>query len=305
MDWLTSLIDGLGNAISGAFENLWNSVSGSIWDVFLKWIFEAIYGAIADFFTMIGGMGTDLFTLSWVKSFLKLFSLFGWALFAAGLVVAVFDTAIEYQSMGQLSIKRQIMPILYGFLAVNLFSIVPVRLYTFCVTLQNTLMRDLASQFAGEQTVGGNIIQIASNALSLLQQTPNLLNLLFMIALGYCVVKIFFDNIKRGGILITQIAVGSLYMFSIPKGYTDGFVSWCKQVIALCLTAFLQVTLLFLGLLTWQKNIILGLGVMLAANEVPRIAQNFGLDTSTKVNIMSAVHTTTTAVNLTKAIAKG
>ena len=305
MDWLTSLIDGLGNAISGAFENLWNSVSGSIWDVFLKWIFEAIYGAIADFFTMIGGMGTDLFTLSWVKSFLKFFSLFGWALFAAGLVVAVFDTAIEYQSMGQLSIKRQIMPILYGFLAVNLFSIVPVRLYTFCVTLQNTLMRDLASQFADEQTVGGNIIQIASNALSLLQQTPNLLNLLFMIALGYCVVKIFFDNIKRGGILITQIAVGSLYMFSIPKGYTDGFVSWCKQVIALCLTAFLQVTLLFLGLLTWQKNIILGLGVMLAANEVPRIAQNFGLDTSTKVNIMSAVHTTTTAINLTKAITKG
>ena len=304
MDWLSSLIDGLGNAISGAFENLWNSVSGSIWDVFLKWIFEAIYGAIADFFTMIGGMGTDLFTLSWVKSFLKLFSLFVWSLFVAGLVVAVFDTAIEYQSMGQLSVKRQIMPILYGFLAVNLFSIVPVRLYTFCVTLQNTLMHDLASQFAGEQTVGGNIIQIASNALSLLQQTPNLLNLLFMIALGYCVVKIFFDNIKRGGILITQIAVGSLYMFSIPKGYTDGFVSWCKQVIALCLTAFLQVTLLFLGLLTWQKNIILGLGVMLAANEVPRIAQNFGLDTSTKVNIMSAVHTTTTAINLTKAIAK-
>ena len=94
MDWLTSLIDGLGNAISGAFENLWNSVSSLIWDVFLKWIFEAIYGAIADFFTMIGGMGTDFFTLSWVKSFLKLFSLFGWALFAAGLVVAVFDTAI-------------------------------------------------------------------------------------------------------------------------------------------------------------------------------------------------------------------
>ena len=34
------------------------------------------------------------------------------------------------------------------------------------------------------------------------------------------------------------------------------------------------------------------------------IAQNFGLDTSTRVNIMSAVHTTTTAINLTRAIAK-
>ena len=125
-----------------------------------------------------------------------------------------------------------------------------------------------------------------------------------MIALGYCVIKIFFANIKRGGILITQIAVGSLYMFSIPKGYTDGFVAWCKQVIALCLTAFLQMTLLFLGLLTWQESFLLGLGVMMAANEVPRIAQNFGLDTSTRVNIMSAVHTTTTAINLTRAIAK-
>lgn len=304
MDWLSDLISGIGDAIAGAFESLWEMVSSSIWDIFLGWIYKAIYGAIADFFTMMGSMGTDLFDMFWVQSCLHLFLLFGWALFVAGLVVAIFDTAIEYQSTGRINIKQQLMPMLYGFLAVNLFTVVPVRLYTLCITLQNTLMHDLASQFASEQTVGGNIVQIASNALSLLTATPNILNLCFMIALGYCVVKIFFANIKRGGILITQIAVGSLYMFSIPKGYTDGFVAWCKQVIALCLTAFLQMTLLFLGLLTWQKNILLGIGVMLAANEVPRIAQNFGLDTSTRMNVMSAVHTTTTAINLTRAIAK-
>lgn len=304
MDWLSDLISGIGDAIAGAFESLWEMISSSIWDIFLGWIYEAIYGAIADFFTMMGSMGTDLFNLSWVQSCLHLFSLFGWALFVAGLAVAVFDCAIEYQSMGHFSVKRQVMPMLYGFLAVNLFTVVPVRLYTLCITLQNTLMHDLASQFASEQTIGGNIVQVASNALSLLTATPNILNLCFMIALGYCVIKIFFANIKRGGILITQIAVGSLYMFSIPKGYTDGFVAWCKQVIALCLTAFLQMTLLFLGLLTWQESFLLGLGVMMAANEVPRIAQNFGLDTSTRVNIMSAVHTTTTAINLTRAIAK-
>ena len=304
MDWLSDLISGIGDAIAGAFESLWEMISSSIWDIFLGWIYEAIYGAIADFFTMMGSMGTDLFNLSWVQSCLHLFSLFGWALFIAGLAVAVFDCAIEYQSMGHFSVKRQVMPMLYGFLAVNLFTVVPVRLYTLCITLQNTLMHDLASQFASEQTIGGNIVQVASNALSLLTATPNILNLCFMIALGYCVIKIFFANIKRGGILITQIAVGSLYMFSIPKGYTDGFIAWCKQVIALCLTAFLQMTLLFLGLLTWQESFLLGLGVMMAANEVPRIAQNFGLDTSTRVNIMSAVHTTTTAINLTRAIAK-
>ena len=304
MDWLSDLISGIGDAIAGAFESLWEMISSSIWDIFLGWIYEAIYGAIADFFTMMGSMGTDLFNLSWVQSCLHLFSLFGWALFVAGLAIAIFDCAIEYQSMGHFSVKRQVMPMLYGFLAVNLFTVVPVRLYTLCITLQNTLMHDLASQFASEQTIGGNIVQVASNALSLLTATPNILNLCFMIALGYCVIKIFFANIKRGGILITQIAVGSLYMFSIPKGYTDGFVAACKQVIALCLTAFLQMTLLFLGLLTWQESFLLGLGVMMAANEVPRIAQNFGLDTSTRVNIMSAVHTTTTAINLTRAIAK-
>lgn len=304
MDWLSDLISGIGDAIAGAFESLWEMISSSIWDIFLGWIYEAIYGAIADFFTMMGSMGTDLFNLSWVQSCLHLFSLFGWALFVAGLAIAIFDCAIEYQSMGHFSVKRQVMPMLYGFLAVNLFTVVPVRLYTLCITLQNTLMHDLASQFASEQTIGGNIVQVASNALSLLTATPNILNLYFMIALGYCVIKIFFANIKRGGILITQIAVGSLYMFSIPKGYTDGFIAWCKQVIALCLTAFLQMTLLFLGLLTWQESFLLGLGVMMAANEVPRIAQNFGLDTSTRVNIMSAVHTTTTAINLTRAIAK-
>ena len=304
MDWLSDLISGIGDAIAGAFESLWEMISSSIWDIFLGWIYEAIYGAIADFFTMMGSMGTDLFNLSWVQSCLHLFSLFGWALFVAGLAIAIFDCAIEYQSMGHFSVKRQVMPMLYGFLAVNLFTVVPVRLYTLCITLQNTLMHDLASQFASEQTIGGNIVQVASNALSLLTATPNILNLCFMIALGYCVIKIFFANIKRGGILITQIAVGSLYMFSIPKGYTDGFVAWCKQVIALCLTAFLQMTLLFLGLLTWQESFLLGLGVMMAANEVPRIAQNFGLDTSTRGNIMSAVHTTTTAINLTRAIAK-
>lgn len=101
-----------------------------------------------------------------------------------------------------------------------------------------------------------------------------------MIALAYCVVKLFFANIKRGGILLCQIAVGSLYMFSLPRGFSDGFNGWCKQIFALCLTAFLQTSLMFLGLLTWQTNMLLGLGIMLAANEVPRIAQQFGLDTS-------------------------
>ena len=77
-----------------------------------------------------------------------------------------------------------------------------------------------------------------------------------------------------------------------------------KQVAAICLTAFMQTTLLFLGLLTFPDHMLLGLGIMLAANEVPRIAQQFGLDSSVKVNMMSVVHATTTAVNLTRSVAR-
>ena len=130
----------------------------------------------------------------------------------------------------------------------------------------------------------------------------NLFNILTLAAFAYYVIKIFFANIKRGGILLIQMSVGALYMFSVPRGYTDGFNQWMKQVAAICLTAFMQTTLLFLELLTFPGNMLLGLGIMLAANEVPRIAQQFGLDTSVKVNMMSVVHSTTTAVNLTRSV---
>ena len=93
-------------------------------------------------------------------------------------------------------------------------------------------------------------------------------------------------------------------MFSVPRGYSDGFTQWFKQVIATCLTAFLQTTLLYLGLMTFQDNMLLGLGVMLAANEVPRIAQQFGLDSSMKFNAVSVVQGTSSAINLTRTVMK-
>ena len=128
--------------------------------------------------------------------------------------------------------------------------------------------------------------------------------LLFCIILmAYAVIKVFFASLKRGGILLIQIAVGSLYMFSIPRGYVDGFVQWIKQVIGLCLTAFLQAIILVAGLMVFREHALLGLGLMLSAGEVPRIAGTFGLDTTTHANIMSAVYTAQAAVHTTQTIA--
>lgn len=302
-DWIGDLIAGIGQAISDSLAAAWEMISGSIWETFLSWIYTTIFNALSDFFTMIGNLGANMFDLEWVQATLELFSLFGWGLFVAGLVVCVFDLAIEYQT-GRTNIKTTCLNVLKGFLAVNLFTVVPVQLYRFCITLQNIFSHDLSSIFGQNMGSGKTLIDIAGDCLKTLSGLNSLFHLLLMIALGYCVIKIFFSNIKRGGILLIQIAVGSLYMFSIPRGYTDGFTQWCKQVIALCLTAFLQVTLLYLGLMTFTTDMLLGLGIMLSANEVPRIAQQFGLDTSVKINVMSAVHTTTTAVNLTRALAK-
>ena len=222
------------------------------------------------------------------------------------MIVAIFDVAVEYQN-GRANIKTTAINILKGFFACSLIGTLPVELYKFCISLQNIFSHDLARIFAGGKTLslsGESNSELAGCFAMAEDMRISLFNLLALIAFAYCIVKIFFQNIKRGGILLIQMAVGSLYMFSVPRGYQDGFNQWMKQVAAICLTAFLQTTLLYLGLLTFPNNMLLALGIMLAANEVPKIAQQFGLDSSVRVNMMSVVHTTATAVNLTRSVAR-
>lgn len=306
-DWLGDILSGMGDAVSSTFGSIGEQISTAIWNTMIQWFYETIYGAVADFFSMMGGMGAEIFDLDWVSATIKLFTLFGWTLYIAGLVVAVFDVAIEYQS-GRANIKTTSINILKGFFACSLVGVLPVELYKFCISLQNTFSHDLAALFGAGQTVDLSAASLAALTAKFLTGAgavqATLLTLLCLIAFAYCVIMIFFQNIKRGGILLVQISVGSLYMFSVPRGYTDGFNQWMKQVAALCLTAFMQTTLLYLGLLTFQTDLLMGLGIILAANEVPRIAQQFGLDSSVKINMMSVVHASTTAVNLSRVLTK-
>lgn len=306
-DWLGDIFSGIGGAIGDSITAIGESLANSIFDSFLAWIYQKIFSAVADFFTMMGNMGAEIFELSWVEATVKLFTLFGWALFLAGTVVAIFDVAVEYQS-GRANIKTTSLNILKGFFACNLIGIVPIELYKLCISLQSTFSGDLIAMFTTEQpsTIAALSQKVWKLTFNFNTEIVNsaLLSLCIMIAFAYCVIKIFFQNIKRGGILLVQMAVGSLYMFSVPRGYSDGFNQWIKQIIATCFTAFLQTTLLFMGLMTFTDHMLLGLGIMLAANEVPRIAEHFGLDSSVKVNMMNVVHATTTAVNLTRTIAK-
>lgn len=304
-DWIGDAIDWIADGISG----LWDSTVGSavdaitdeIWDIMFEWLFNLIYGAVAKIFEFINGSTSSIFALSWVQAFVKLFDSLGWMLFVCGLIVAVFDCAIAYEN-GSANIKNTAINILKGFMAASLITVVPQRLYSLCVSLQGTFTYELLGNF-----VAGISSSVGDSALAViiaLASDVSLFSLFFIILFGYCTVKVVFSNIKRGGIMLCQIAVGSLYMFGVPRGFTDGFYGWCKQVIATCLTAFLQTTILYLGLLTYTQHALLAVGICLSATEVPRIAQMYGLDTSMRVNMVGVSSTINMGARMANIIKK-
>ena len=281
----------------------------------LTWLYQQLVGLLTDLFAAMGGMGVELFRMSWVQAVLTFFYRLAWALYGTGLVVALFECGIEYTN-GRANVKGVAINTLKGFLAASLFTTLPVELYALSVDLQGSLSHALSGAGGGVGELAGNIISGLTDAGTLEEaaltnvfggfgsMTNPLLLLFLLIMMGYAVIKVFFANIKRGGILLIQIAVGSLYLFSVPRGYLDGFVQWCKQVVGLCLTAFLQVTILTAGLMVLTESALLGLGLMLSAGEVPRIAGAFGLDTSARANLSSAFYTVQSAVNTTRTIAQ-
>ena len=279
----------------------------------MDWIYGQIVGFLGNFFALMGNMGVELFELDWVNAIVLFFSRLGWALFAVSVVVCAFECGIEY-SAGRGNLQQCALNVIKGFLAVSLFTVVPVRLYALSVSLQGTFSAGLTGYGRSIGEVGQDIVTELSE-IQTLSDTVNsthfgldvitspIMILFCVILMAYAVLKVFFANLKRGGILLIQIAVGSLYMFSIPRGYLDGFVGWMKQVIGLCLTAFLQSTILIAGLMIFRDHALMGVGLMLSAGEVPRIAGNFGVDTTTKANVMSAVYTAQAAVSTTRTIA--
>lgn len=292
---------------------IWDFVADTVLGQIIDWIYGQIVGFLGDFFMQMGNMGADLFEMSWVQSIVLFFSYLAWALYVTGLVVSAFECGIEYQT-GRGSVKESALNAIKGFMAVSLFTVAPVELYKLCVSLQGSFTAGITGLGEDFGTVTSGIItslqdagtweQAASSGTfgGLTSITSPILMIFILIMMGYAIIKVFFANLKRGGILLIQIAVGSLYMFSVPRGYIDGFVGWCKQVIGLCLTTFLQATVLIAGLMVIKDHALLGLGLMLSAGEIPRIAGQFGLDTGTRANVMGAVYAAQGAVNLTRTI---
>ncbi len=84
-----------------------------------------------------------------------LFYYFAWALYIVGIVVAVFDTAIDAQR-GKGSFQDLALNIIKGFFAVSLFTVVPIDLYVFCINLSN----ELIGAIAGMSDSPGNLVPL-------------------------------------------------------------------------------------------------------------------------------------------------
>ncbi len=178
---------------------------GDVMDLLLDWVYAQMVGFLANFFTSMGNMGVELFEMDWVQSVVLFFSYLAWALYVVGIVVAVFECAIEYQN-GRGSIKDTLLNALKGFMATSLFSVVPIRLYALSVSLSAELTAgitgmsgsfgDVASSMMTELTDAPTIAEASSAVLFGSFGGINPIMVLFIIfMMGYAVIKVFFANL--------------------------------------------------------------------------------------------------------------
>lgn len=287
---ITSLPDQIIDGIISAIVDAMDRISNAAMDGFVKWLYSVLLTVAETVFSYITSSTSNIFNYSWFQVTVGLFSRFGMLLFAVGVVLAFVDVGIEYRRRGA-DLSGAMLNFGKGLMAVGLFSTVPVPLFNFCVNIQSVILRTLSINWSFRNIIDALIAHSSMQAVTVIM-------LIVMIVLMFI---IYFDSLKRGGILLVQICVGSLYMLSVPRGYMDNFYGWCKQVIALCVTVLFQNLLMFYGLMIVPTNPFLGIGTMFAAKEVPRICAQFGLDTSTKASFTNMATGANASIQAVKA----
>lgn len=298
-------------------------------DQLFSWLYYKLIDCLNTFTKYIGDMGADLFDDENIKAILLFFQLLASVLLVVGIGISFSEYAIGAEN-GRTSIRDTVMNIFKAMMAVALFSTVPIKLYQLSISVENTIGAAISAatpavgmdpsppknffdgvldflkglvnanpilHLIGSVTGSGDPIPDADA-----QHIPSVSDLLFIVAFCYGFFKVLFGNIKRGTILLIQICVCPFYIFSLTLGYSDGFSGWCKQIVGLCFTAFLQNLLLTVGLIIFRQQMIIGTGIMLAAAEVPRIAGRYGLDTSAKANISSVTYAASTTMSIVRAL---
>ena len=285
----------------------------------------------------VNGLSINFFSNEFIQAIVNFFTLFAWGLGLTGAAIAIMDFAVSYQTGGGGSFTGTGMNMLRLLVALLTFSSIPILLFQTSMDIYGTVRSVVVGSMDGAtvsitdlvkgavqsmfKSVYGTLppVKIANGIWEFLKKLTDGFQatdpadaalssnadwwaLIQLIILVWAIFKIFFSNLKRGGILLVQICVGSMHMLALARGYTDGFGSWCKQVAALCFTAFVQNLLYLLAIIMMQdaasSSLYFSLGLLLVAAEVPRIAQMFGLDTSARVSLGNAAHNVGQAIRI-------
>ena len=287
---------------------IWDFVANPVMDALMDWCYSQIIGFLGAFFAQMGNMGVELFDLPWVQAVALFFSQLGWALFGVSLVVCVFEC--EY-SAGRANIQQTAINILKGFLSVCLFTTVPVRLYTLSVALQGTFAQGIAGSGGSIGEIGGGILAELEGA-SLLEAAEQAE---FGLGTNPPLLR-GAHSLRRDQGVLRQLEAGrhpahpnrrGLPLYVLHPPWLHGRLHPVVQAGHWPVPDYIFAGhhpdgRAHGGLMVVPDHILLGLGLMLSAGEVPRIAGTFGLDTTTRANIMSAVYTAQAAVNTTRTI---
>ena len=299
--FLSDIWDGIKDIVTSLGIFVEALLTGQLWSLLFTTIINLIGDNVGDICMKIISLadGTeDLFKTDVAQILVGFSKLFGFMLWIIGFIIATAELVINHKSNRLISdsLRDYAMNTFKSFLGVTYFTIVPVPLYMLISKLAVKICNVLIN--TGE--VGTNFNEIQFDFLP-----SDLLWLIFLIAVLFSGLKVLFSFIKRGGVLMILILVGSVHMINIPRGYWDAFWSWCRQIIALCITQFCQMALFCAGLSVILSGVmvsfstfIAGLSMMLAAAEVPRIAERYGMDTSLKGNAAGAVQTVAMAARM-------
>ena len=186
---------------------IWDFVASTILDELLDWAYSQAVGFLGAFFALMGNMGVELFDLPWVQAMVTFFNQLGWALFGVSLVVSGFEFGIEYSS-GRGNLRHTAINCLKGFMAVGLFSTVPVRLYALSVSLQASFTAGITGLGTSIGAVGQNIIiklttpgGLIASGVDFIFGGPSfnpIMMLFCVILMAYAVIKVFFRQPEAG-----------------------------------------------------------------------------------------------------------
>lgn len=245
---------------------------GYLLSFIIEWFVEQLTTSLFGF--LLSNMASDgliIFDLEPVKLLIQGTYTVGALLWGIGSVFAVFDMAIQY-GRGRGGPQDLAMNFVRSYLAVCLFTVLPVPAYKLLLSggwkVGAAIAGGGGSPFAGLEKAWTGILNM-----NLGITLTFILGVIFLVVTALC----YFDFLKRSFYMCCLIVTGCLYMASVPRGYTDGFVDWCKQVIGLCVASFLQMFVLGVALSVFvDGHPLIGLAGMLAALQVDRLMQRYG-----------------------------